>query len=176
MLAFRTAESADANLKPLQGEWSLASMTFYGIKVEQEYLKQTTLTVAGDQLTFDKFWHLECKNPIDPVTKSAEGYLNGDPGIRFQVVVRPDQKDGQIDLILSGLVPATEEADLPPEEKALLRERKILNKGIYRVEGDQLTICWEEWSPDGNSSRPADFTAKEGSNRFLMVLKKKSGK
>jgi len=39
--------------------------------------------------------------------------------------------------------------------------------GIYKLEGDTLTICTDE---DG---RPTEFTANAGSGRQLMVLKRK---
>ena len=42
-------------------------------------------------------------------------------------------------------------------------------RGIYRIDGDTLTLCWNA-EPGG--VRPVDFTAKSGSNRRLVFLKR----
>ena len=78
-----------------------------------------------------------------------------------------------LDLIVSGVVPAEAEADLSPLELAAVRDGIIRQKGIYALDGDQLTICWGEWSAERGSNRPTELTAGEGSNRVLLKLKRK---
>ena len=42
--------------------------------------------------------------------------------------------------------------------------------GIYKLEGDTLTICWAQNSRD--EKRPSDFNCKKGDGRVLFVYKK----
>ena len=163
----------DEKLKPLQGEWSIVSMTHYGISVDEELLRQTRVSVSGDQLVMDQFWRPVWTRIIDPETREVDGSFRGDPGQRFTLKVVPGPASNAIDLIVSGVVPAEAEADLSPKELAAVRDGTVRQKGIYAVDGDQLTICWGEWSAEHGSTRPTDFTAGEGSNRVLVTLKRK---
>ena len=56
------------------------------------------------------------------------------------------------------------EVDFPADPDGLQPERK----GIWKVDGDTLTVC------EGltNGARPTDFTAPKGSGRTLTVLKR----
>ena len=42
--------------------------------------------------------------------------------------------------------------------------------GIYKLEGDTLTICWAQNEKD--ETRPTDFTSKQGDGRVLFVYKR----
>jgi uncharacterized protein (TIGR03067 family) len=44
--------------------------------------------------------------------------------------------------------------------------------GIYKLEGDRLTVCYKHGKHDRNAPRPTDFDAKEGSACLLMVLER----
>ena len=173
LVAANAAFSADTTLESFEGKWRLVAMTNNGIEVPDENLKQTDVSIADGQLILDKFWHLACKNPIDPVTKTAEGYLEGYPGLRYALAITPNREPGEIDLTVNGIVPAEDEADLNDEVKSAIRNRIIRAEGIYSLNNDKLTICWHEWSLESGTTRPTDFTAKPNSNRILLVLQRK---
>lgn len=42
--------------------------------------------------------------------------------------------------------------------------------GIYKLEGDALTICWTQ--NEKQETRPTDFTSKQGDGRVLFVYKR----
>ena len=170
------ALSAEPGPDQFEGQWTLLSMTNNGIEIPDENLQQTRVSVAKGHLSFDKFWRIACKNPIDPVTKTAEGYLEGLPGLRYELAITPNREPGEIDLTVSSLIPAEEERDEKTNIKGLIQKRLIRASGIYTLNGDKLTICWHEWSIDHGSSRPTDFTAKPNSDRILVVLQRKEQK
>ena len=55
------------------------------------------------------------------------------------------------------------EIDLSPGDP------KTMRKGIWKIDGDLLLLCYGAPGAD----RPADFTAREGSGRRLWTLKRK---
>ena len=176
LVAGNAAFSSDTTLETFEGKWRLVAMTNNGIEVPDENLKQTEVSIADGQLILDKFWHLACKNPIDPVTKTAEGYLEGYPGLSYALAITSSREPGEIDLTVNGIVPAEDEADLDEEIKAAIRNRIIRAKGIYSLNQDKLTICWHEWSLASGTVRPTDFTAKPNSDRVLLVLQREKAK
>jgi uncharacterized protein (TIGR03067 family) len=50
----------------------------------------------------------------------------------------------------------------------LLRQGGEMVKGIYKIDGDTLTICWAK---DGD--RPTEFASKAGTSHVLFVLKRR---
>jgi uncharacterized protein (TIGR03067 family) len=79
-----------------------------------------------------------------------------------------------------GVVDEEGEYKLGTDKKPATLDLKILTGmdegksqvGIYKIEGDTLTICF---ALAGDTTRPTDFTAKEDSNRFMVVLKRVKG-
>jgi hypothetical protein len=55
-------------------------------------------------------------------------------------------------------------SDLPPGWK--LGDRAWV--GIYKLDGDELTICYRQWA----DPRPTEFRAEKDSGRSLMVLRR----
>jgi uncharacterized protein (TIGR03067 family) len=48
-------------------------------------------------------------------------------------------------------------------------DAKPWKQGIYKLDGDVLTICW------GEKDRPTEFTAKSGSGNRMNVFKRLKG-
>jgi RNA polymerase sigma factor (sigma-70 family) len=46
------------------------------------------------------------------------------------------------------------------------------HQGIYKVDGDKLTVCVENGDLFGKGKRPTEFTAEKGSNRTLLVFER----
>jgi uncharacterized protein (TIGR03067 family) len=65
----------------------------------------------------------------------------------------PDKKPATIDLMIAGG-----------------RDKDKLQLGIYRLEGETLTLCLGR---PGVKERPTAFTAEEGGDFFVFVLKRK---
>lgn len=172
-----TLLSADKTPGSLEGNWSITSMTKHGGKVSipQKLLGQTKVSLDDDELRMNKYWQLLPKN-YNPKTKTAEGYLDGHPGYRYCIVLRPEENPKQIDLLIIGILPQSEEDELSPSELDLLRKQQVRHTGIYSLDGDKLTICFDEYSVNREARRPTNFSGKESEDHVLMVLNRKPAK
>jgi uncharacterized protein (TIGR03067 family) len=76
----------------------------------------------------------------------------------FLVTARlfPDKSPAQIDLIVT-----IKGETVNPDQTS---------PGIYKLEGDLLTVCFRE--PGREVERPTEFATKKGDNTILIVLKK----
>lgn len=54
-------------------------------------------------------------------------------------------------------------------QEGMLRDKKW--EGIYKLEGDKLTLCYSE--SDSGKERPSAFATQSGSKRLLIVLERK---
>src|SRR5262245_992605 len=54
-------------------------------------------------------------------------------------------------------------------QKGMLRDKKW--EGIYKLEGDKLTLCYTE--ADTGKARPDAFVTQKDTNRLLIVLERK---
>lgn len=169
-----TLLSADKALSRLEGNWALSSMTKHGGKVSiaETLLSQTKVSIDDDELRMNKYWQLLPRN-YNQKTKTAEGYIGGDPGYRYSIVLRPEENPKQIDLLIIGILPQSEEDELSPSELDLLRKQQVRHTGIYSLDGDKLTICFDEYSVNREARRPTNFSGKESEDHVLMVLKRK---
>ncbi|MCH5377367.1 MAG: TIGR03067 domain-containing protein [Planctomycetes bacterium] len=168
-VATSSTYAQDNVIESLQGEWTLLSMTKHGGKVtiDEIRLAESSVVIKGDELSMNKYWQLLPRN-YNPETKTAEGYLDGDPGYRFSIEFGP--KANQMDLIVKGLVPASAEDDLSDSEKEVFRDGTARFAGIYSLKGETLTICFDEKVP---SQRPTHFSGKEGSDQVRVMLERK---
>ena len=88
-------------------------------------------------------------------------------------MLRPEENPKQIDLLIIGILPQSEEDELSPSELDLLRKQQVRHAGIYSLDGDKLTICFDEYSVNHEARRPTNFSGKESEDHVLMVLKRK---
>ena len=58
---------------------------------------------------------------------------------------------------------AGHEVDFMPDQ------HKLLKKGIWKLDGDTLLVCYDEFGGE----RPTEFTAPRGSDRVLYTLRRK---
>jgi uncharacterized protein (TIGR03067 family) len=121
----RTREELDK----LKGTWGLVSSETDGNKASADEIKKIKLVFAGATLTVRQ----------------------GDKSAESDVVLRPDKKPKQIDLI---------PGDGPDKAKTV--------PGIYELDDDNLKLCLSK----PGKQRPAEFGTKADSGRVLIVLKR----
>jgi uncharacterized protein (TIGR03067 family) len=51
-------------------------------------------------------------------------------------------------------------------------EKEVVVPGIYRLDGDTLTICYDSGGPSEGPERPTKFASEPGSHVTLMVLRR----
>jgi uncharacterized protein (TIGR03067 family) len=56
----------------------------------------------------------------------------------------------------------------PVIDLAFIADRKPRTHGIYRLEGDRLTICWAE----GDAPRPTSFASPRGTGLRMLTLER----
>lgn len=157
----------------LAGIWSLQSMTWNGISVPEEQCRQTTMTIDGHQLSIDKYWNIYFSS-VDPVNFKAEGGFSDTTGFECAIRVRPNQSPKSIDLTLNGVGTPGQESELNDEERILIQSGKLMYRGIYDINGDELKLCWDDNAGDASSVTPEDFTAGESSGRTLCIFRRKT--
>ncbi len=155
----------------LTGKWSLQSMQWNGIKVPEEQCRQTTMTIEGHQLTFDKYWNISFTN-IDPVTRVAEGGFTAETGLAGAIHRNSAQMPYEIDLTINGVGTAEQEEELGEDERAAIRSGKLRIYGLCSVNGDELQLCLSDPRMDAPLARPTEFSAGESSERTLFVFKR----
>jgi RNA polymerase sigma-70 factor (ECF subfamily) len=82
---------------------------------------------------------------------------------KFTVLIRKGKKAGTYKLD-----PAKK-----PKEITIVNHEGKKHLGIYKLDGDALTICMHE---EDGASRPTEFASKEGSKVVLVVLKREKKK
>lgn len=167
-----TSAAAEKELKQMQGEWTVSSLTVKGVEIPARFAGQSRVTIHGRMLTIDRLWWRVFPRPGDAARTGDELPVGEYPGRALIIDLHPEGDLKALDLTLAAVLPVDdEEPELTPGEVNAIRNQRIRHKGIYSLEGDELRICWGEWS--GQSLRPTAFSAEADSNRLLLVLTRK---
>ena len=59
-----------------------------------------------------------------------------------------------------------------PKEFSITDDKDRTALGIYKLDGDTLTVCWTRPGPGGQGDRPTEFVSKEGTRIVLEVYKR----
>ncbi len=125
------------------------------------------LTACGPALSDDK----DKKDKLDGTWIMESGERNGQPlpddvaktlkltimGEKLKIEAQGNEREGTIKI---------DAGKKPKEIDITVGER--MTKGIYELDGDTLKICHAR----PNGERPTEFSAKEGTNQMMMVLKR----
>lgn len=84
-------------------------------------------------------------------------------GDKVSVHLQEAEHKGSFKLGMEGQVATI---DLIPADP--MKQDRVM-KGIYKLEGDTLTICVDE---DREAGRPKDFVSKDGSRQILVTFKR----
>jgi uncharacterized protein (TIGR03067 family) len=133
-------DSGGGDTAALQGAWAVEAYTMGGLSAPAVVLADMAVTIDGDVL--------KAGPTPAAIYRAGGGVVWGlDPGPDFRLKVDPTARPRRVDL----------RVDTPDGPKAY--------PGIYRVDGDRLTVCYAT-----GGDRPAEFRAGAGSARVLVEL------
>jgi RNA polymerase sigma factor (sigma-70 family) len=103
----------------------------------------------------------DVKKGTNRLTLGGDRFSLTDNGITHEGTCKlnPDKTPKQIDLVIP-------QPDEVPE---------VFLRGIYKLEKDQLTVCFNDPKRDFGFPRPADFATQEGQRFPTLVVYKRSG-
>jgi uncharacterized protein (TIGR03067 family) len=144
-------------------------------------MRSTCLRFLTVALTAGNLWAAPAPEKKDPTKEDQEkiqgtwkvdsgeiaGAKNPDELLKIQLVFSGEKivsKVGDVEK-----KKGTFQLDATPKIKTIdVRTDDQLVHGIYKLDGDSLTICVDE----SGEARPAEFVSKEGSKVALVVLKR----
>jgi uncharacterized protein (TIGR03067 family) len=127
------------------------------------FLAAWSLCLADDKEKKDKLdgtWKMESaeRNGQQAPAELVNGFKLTVDGEKMKLEAEGREREGTIKI----------DAGKKPKEIDITLDGRT-RKGIYELEGDTLKICHGR---PGEETRPSEFTAKEGSNQMIMILKR----
>ncbi len=136
-----------AELKKLEGEWIVVSITYDGLEPPKG-LKEMTLTIKGSTYTA-----VAVDNRKDKDSSSEPSKTSTQTG---SITIDPSTTPMQLD-------------DSPDQVSDPKAKEVKSKKAIYKLEGDKLTLCVAK----PGLERPTEFESRSKSGATIMVLKRK---